>query len=107
MPQADRRRRPFLQGPRLSTIWRGGSRRQALYLFAWTLIVIGLVLVATEHWRRGLFVIAATVVLVGLLRATLSSRMTGWLVVRGRTSDVVFCLLFGITLAVAALLAVG
>lgn len=94
-----------LPRPKTVTQWRGGSRRQALYLIVWLMLLFGLVLVGLGQWRKGLVVMGGAMTLAGLVRAMLPSRLTGWLAVRNRTSDLVFCLTLGITLIVTALVA--
>ncbi len=61
---------------------------------------VGLLLVAADHWRRGVFVFAFASLLSAVLRWLLPEEAAGPLAVRSRTFDVVF------TLALAALLTV-
>ena len=96
-----------LTRPKVLTQWRGGSRRQALYIIVWTMMLVGLVLVGLGQWRRGLVVMGSSMTLAGVVRGLLPTRLTGWLAVRNRTSDVVFCLLFGTMLIVTAVVARG
>lgn len=66
------------------------------------LVVIGLLLVATDHWRRGAATFAAAAVVSALLRLVLPAARVGVLAVRSRAFDVAFLLL----LAAAFVLAV-
>lgn len=50
---------------------------------------------ATGHWRRGAFAIGCSVLLGGLLRAVLPSRVAGLLAVRSRWFDTALLLLVG------------
>lgn len=87
--------------------WRGGSRRQALYIIVWMMLVAGLVLVGLGLWRKGLLVMGSSMVLAGVVRTVLPSRLTGWLAVRNRTSDLIFCSIFGAMLIVTSIVARG
>lgn len=90
-----------------SAQWRGGLRRQALYIIVWLTLLVGLVLVGVGQWRKGLLVMGTSMVLAGVVRAVLPARLTGWLAVRNRTSDLIFCLLFGAALITTAIVARG
>lgn len=87
--------------------WRGGLRRQALYIIVWLTLLTGLILVGLGQWRKGLLVMGTSMALAGVVRALLPGRLTGWLAVRNRTSDLVFCLLFGAALITTAIVARG
>ena len=65
------------------------------------LVVIGLLLVATDHWRRGAAAFAAAAVVAAVLRLVLSQARVGVLAVRSRAFDVVFLLLLGAAFVVA------
>lgn len=93
--------------PRARTQWRGGSRRQALYLIVLCMLVTGLLLVMVDQWRKGLVVMGSSILLGGVVRAVFDARVVGWLAVRNRTSDLVFCIMFGVVLIVTALVARG
>ncbi|WP_394275739.1 DUF3017 domain-containing protein [Luteococcus sp.] len=58
-------------------------------------LVASLGVVATGHWRRGSFAVGCSVLLAGLLRALLPSRIAGLLVVRGRWFDTALLALGG------------
>lgn len=87
--------------------WRGGSRRQALYFIVLAVLAVGFVLLAVNQWRKGLVVMGTSILLGGVVRALFPARLTGWLAVRNRTSDVVFCAAFGTLLIVTAIVARG
>lgn len=76
--------------------------RQAPFALVWLVVLAGLALIATEYWRRGLTVVGSAAVLAGLLRLVLPTRRAGWLVVRGRTVDVVGYAASGFALAIIA-----
>ncbi|WP_153505394.1 DUF3017 domain-containing protein [Cumulibacter manganitolerans] len=97
-----RRTRP---NPPVITQWRGGSLRQSLYIIVLVMLLIGLTLVGVHQWRKGLLVMGASMALAGGVRGLLPERLTGWLAVRNRTSDVVFCTLMAAALIVTALVA--
>ncbi|MBA3523571.1 MAG: DUF3017 domain-containing protein [Geodermatophilaceae bacterium] len=78
------------------------SLRQAPFSVVWVVVLVGLVLIATEYWRRGLTVVGSAAVLAGLLRLLLPTHRAGWLVVRGRTVDVVGYVAAGLSLALIA-----
>lgn len=71
------------------------------------MIAVGLALIWTEYWRRGLVVMAAATFGAGLVRIFISSRLSGWLVVRGKWADAGFCFVAAIGLAVLAFLVRG
>lgn len=66
------------------------------------LFVVGMsvaaLFVAFEHWRRGSFVMGASMVWLAIARATCDSETLGVLSVRSRRFDVAFC--FGVGLVV-------
>lgn len=78
------------------------SLRQGPFSLVWAVVLIGLALIATEYWRRGLTVVGSGAVLAGVLRLVLPTRRAGWLVVRGRAVDVVGYVVAGLSLAVIA-----
>lgn len=53
-------------------------------------VVAALVLMASDRWRRGAFVLGAVAILGAVLRAALPSTKVGLLVVRSRAFDTVF-----------------
>jgi hypothetical protein len=86
-------RRPFL----------AGLLRQLPLLAVLVAVGIGLLLVALDHWRRGLVVVGLALVGGAVLRLLLPLRRAGFLAVRSRTVDVVLLAGTGLTLAVIAL----
>jgi hypothetical protein len=100
-PQEDRPplyvRRPVL----------AGLVRQAPLLAVLVAVGIGLLEVAVDHWRRGLVVIGAALVVAGALRLFLPVRRVGFLAVRSRPMDVVLLVGTGLVLAVVALSIAG
>ena len=87
------RRRPFL----------AGLLRQLPLLAVLLAVGVGLVMVAFEHWRRGLVVIGLALVGAALLRLLLPVRRVGFLAVRSRPVDVVLLAGTGLALTVIAL----
>lgn len=61
-------------------------------------LVAGLGITTTGHWRRGSFVTACSVVLAGALRAVLPNRVAGLLAVRSRWFDTALLLVVGGTM---------
>ncbi|MEU4608561.1 DUF3017 domain-containing protein [Kribbella sp. NPDC023972] len=64
----------------------------------------GLVVLTFYNWRNGVLVFAGSVVLAGLLRATLTDTAAGLLHVRGRMFDTAFLLAAGAAIATLALI---
>lgn len=54
------------------------------------------------HWRRGSLIIGIAVLVGGILRAVLPSRLAGLLVVRGRTADALVMLIVGAAIVALA-----
>lgn len=77
--------------------------RQAPFILVWFVVLVGMGLIATEYWRRGLTVVGAAAVLAGALRLVLPARRAGWLVVRSRTIDVLCFEFLGVALAAVAI----
>ena len=86
-------RRPFL----------AGLLRQLPLLAVIVVVGVGLLMVAVEHWRKGLVVIGAALVGAALLRLLLPVRRVGFLAVRSRPVDVLLLAGTGLALAVVAL----
>jgi hypothetical protein len=86
-------RRPFL----------AGLIRQLPLLVVLVAVAAGLLMVALEHWRRGLVVIGLALVAGGLLRLLLPVRRVGFLAVRSRPVDVVLLAGVGVALTAVAL----
>jgi uncharacterized membrane protein YjjP (DUF1212 family) len=64
----------------------------------------GLVVLTFYNWRNGVLVFAGSVVLAGLLRATLTDTAAGLLHVRSRMFDTAFLLAAGAAIATLALI---
>jgi hypothetical protein len=64
----------------------------------------GLVVLTFYDWRNGVLVFAGSVVLAGLLRATLSDTAAGLLHVRGRMFDITFLIAVGAAIATLGLI---
>jgi len=82
--------------------WAGRIKRQLPILGVWVVIAVGISLVATEYWRRGLGVIAVAVAAAGVVRLLVPPKSVGWLAVRSRLSDTVFCFVAAVGLGVLA-----
>jgi len=67
------------------------------------LVVISLIMIATDHFRRGSVLLAASVILAFFLRMMLPGREAGFLVVRSRKVDLVILGLLGIGLGIFSL----
>lgn len=78
-----------------------GSR---IYLLLLLGVLVGLALVGVGAWRVGLMVVGVTVGLGGVARAVVPQDHVGMLRVRGRTFDIVWMTMLGVSLAVLALL---
>ena len=55
-------------------------------------VVVGLLLIATDHWRRGATALGAAAGLAALLRLVIPEGSIGVLAVRNRAFDVLFLL---------------
>lgn len=77
--------------------------RQAPFLLVWLVVLVGMGLIATEYWRRGLTIVGAAAVLAGVLRLILPARRAGWLAVRSRSIDVLCFGFLGVALAATAI----
>lgn len=65
-------------------------------------MVLSLLIVAADHFRRGSVLFAAFVLLAFFLRLILSDRDAGWLVVRSRAIDLACLAVLGVGLTVFA-----
>jgi hypothetical protein len=78
--------------------------------FQWPLVtvlvglIVSLIVVADDHFRRGSVLFAAFVVLAFFLRLFLPERDAGWLAVRSKRIDLLCMGLLGIGLSVFALI---
>ena len=86
-------RRPFV----------AGLVRQLPLLAVLAVVAVGLVLVALEHWRKGLTVMGLALVGAALLRLFLPERRVGFLAVRSRPVDVVLLAAAGLALTIISL----
>ncbi len=93
----------------LATVHELGPRRRRFSLAQWpiTLVLTGVVasmlLVATDHFRRGSVALSASVLLAMFLRLLLPEQDAGWLAIRSRAADVVTLAVLGLGLAVLSL----
>jgi hypothetical protein len=90
-------RRPFL----------AGLIRQLPLLAVLVTVAAGLLLVALDHWRKGLVVIGLAMVAAAVLRLLVPLRRVGFLAVRSRPIDVVLTGATGLLLTVIALAVPG
>lgn len=67
------------------------------------MIVAGVVLIFTDHWRRGTWAVGAAMVWLGLIRWWVESRILGVFAVRSRKFDSAFCLVVGAILLFTAI----
>jgi hypothetical protein len=86
-------RRPFL----------AGLIRQLPLLAVLALVGIGLVVVAFDHWRKGIVIIGVALMGAALLRLLLPVRRVGFLAVRSRPVDVVLLAVTGLAVTVIVL----
>lgn len=82
----------------------GGPRFQWPIALVLVGLVVSLVVVATDHFRRGSVLFAGFVVLAFFLRLLLSDRDAGWLAVRSRGVDLACLGFLGLTISVFALI---
>ncbi|WP_459984672.1 DUF3017 domain-containing protein [Nocardioides sp. AN3] len=74
----------------------------ACYLAVLAVVVLGLVVTATGHWRGGVHLIAGALVAAAAFRLVLPSRDAGMLAVRSRALDCVLLAVMGIALWILA-----
>jgi len=94
---------------------QGAHRRMASGSFAravikqWPAVVVltvaaaGLVVVASDHFKRGTVIFAIALCVAALLRTVLPSRAAGLLCVRGRVVDIVILTVLGTVTLLAAI----
>ena len=88
------------------TVTSLNSRRRRNWLRQWPIaivllgIVIALVTIATDHFRRGSVILSAAVILAFFLRLLLPSKDAGWLAVRSRKVDLIVLGALGLALAI-------
>jgi hypothetical protein len=90
-------RRPFL----------AGVLRQLPLAAVLVAVGAGLLLVATEHWRKGLVVMGLALIGAAALRLLVPVRRVGFLAVRSRPVDVLLMAGTGVVLTVVALAVPG
>jgi hypothetical protein len=90
-------RRPFV----------AGLLRQLPLLAVLATVAVGLLLVALDHWRKGLVVVGLALLAAALIRLLLPLRRVGFLAVRSRPIDVVLTGGAGLLLTIIALAVPG
>lgn len=83
---------------------QGPLWRQWPLLLALALFVVGVVVAAAGHWRRGSLLMGAAAAVAGLLRLLLPAERAGLLVVRRRWFDVLVLLVTGAGMGVLSVL---
>ncbi|MEH3032966.1 MAG: DUF3017 domain-containing protein [Aeromicrobium erythreum] len=78
------------------------SRGSQAYLVLLLAVLVGLVLVVSGVWRLGITVLGGTFVAASVLRVVVPQDHVGMLRVRGKTFDVVWTMLLGVSLIVLA-----
>ncbi|EFQ81914.1 hypothetical protein HMPREF0063_12926 [Aeromicrobium marinum DSM 15272] len=78
------------------------SRGSQLYLAQLAVVVVGLVLVALDHWRLGTAMVGTAFCLGAVARVVVPVNHTGMLRVRGRTFDALWMLTLGVALIALA-----
>ena len=86
-------RRPFV----------AGVIRQLPLLAVLVMVGVGLVVVAFDHWRKGIVIIGIALMGAALLRLLLPLRRVGFLAVRSRPVDVVLLAVTGLAVTVIVL----
>jgi Protein of unknown function (DUF3017) len=84
-----------------------GLIRQLPLLAVLIAVGVGLLLVAVDHWRKGLIVVGLALIGGALLRLLLPVRRVGFLAVRSRPIDVVLMAGTGLLLTVIAVAIAG
>jgi hypothetical protein len=84
-----------------------GLIRQLPLLAVLVAVGVGLLLVAFDHWRKGLIVVGLALVGGALLRLLLPERRVGFLAVRSRPIDVALMAGTGLLLTAIAVAIVG
>lgn len=93
----------------LASVHSIGPRRRRVTLTQWpiTLVLVivaaAMVLVSTNHFRRGSVLLSAAVLLAMFLRLLLPKEDAGWLAVRSRVTDVATLGVLGVALTVLSL----
>lgn len=93
----------------LASVHPIGARHRRMSLRQWPITVVlivvavSMVLVATNHFRRGSVLLSAAVLIAAFLRLLLPKEDVGWLAVRARVTDVAVLGVLGVALAVLSL----
>ena len=67
-----------------------------------TVAVVGMVLVVTQHWRRGAVLLGAALLVAAVLRMLIPVDRVGLLAIRSRVVDVLCYTGFGVVIVVLA-----
>lgn len=81
---------------------RSRLMRHAPLLTVGLITAIGMVLVLTQHWRRGAALLGVALLVAAALRLLLPDARAGLLAIRGRAIDVICYSGFGIVIIVLA-----
>ena len=82
------------------------AKRRKNWLRQWPIavvlfgVLIALVTIATDHFRRGAVILSAAVILAFFLRLFLPVKDAGWLAVRSRKVDLIVLGVLGLALAI-------
>lgn len=79
------------------------SRGSQIYLCLLVGVAVGLTAVVAGPWRLGIMIVGVTFMVGALARVVVPLDHVGMLRVRGRTFDIVWMLLLGVSLGVLAL----
>jgi hypothetical protein len=77
--------------------------RQLPLLAVLVVVGVGLVVVAFDHWRKGVVIMGVALIGAALLRLLLPVRRVGFLAVRSRPVDVVLLAVTGLAVTVIVL----
>lgn len=94
--QGHRRRAGSPEGP--APRWTG----QLAYVLVLCGVAAGLVVVVSDHFKRGSLLIAGTVFVAAVVRLTLPESRVGMLAIRSRALDVLIMLALALGIAVVA-----
>lgn len=82
-------------------------RGQLPFLAVMLVVAVAFARIATQHWREGTTALGLALTLAAVLRATLTDRVAGLLVVRTRRVDIVTYTVFGAVVVAVALTITG
>lgn len=105
VPLSDAERRELLVNPHdvdlpASKVTRN-LQMASVVLFG-VAIIAGVVLILTDHWRKGTLAVGTGMVWLGLIRWWVESRILGVFAVRSRKFDSAFCVIVGVLLLFTA-----